>query len=119
MNKYNSIFIVVLVVVVAFTTFYLFSNQNKEQEILEYTNTIDRLQVINDSLKIKNKLLDISLQKLTVKADSLQALMQQKRNTIKQLKQIRYEKINAIKHYNNDKLYQFFSNINTNSTTAQ
>lgn len=74
-----------------------------------------KLEAANDSLKENNKILDANYAELKERADSFQHRISVVNQTIIQLKQQQHEKINSIDTLNNDELFSFFSNFNTES----
>jgi|GEM_PF-1185460 DnaJ-domain-containing protein 1 len=122
----NNCKVIVMLVIGAVLTGVYFFNENKEKTLRVYKEELMLLKAQNDTLLWKNKKLDKRHEGLKIKQDSLKALLVSKTKRINELKQLKYEKINAIEHYTNDELYLFFSKLaprgrefNTDSTRAE
>ena len=92
---------------------------NSSTDLNQYKAIIEQLKAQNDSLKNDNRLLDEKIKKSQLEADSLQQLVAVKIIRIRKLKNIRNEKIKTIDAFSNDKLYQFFAGINTDSSAVE
>ena len=116
MGNCKTILIVVIGVVLIGAYFFY---ENQDEKIRIYKEELNNLKVQNDTLLVKNKRLDESIELFKTKQDSVRELLTIKSKKIKQLKQTSHEKIKAIEHYTNDKLFRFFANVNTDSTRAE
>jgi uncharacterized protein YlxW (UPF0749 family) len=74
---------------------------------------LEQLQKENDSLKNRNVALDKEFKRLQKKADKLQQIVILASDSIKLLKQKKYEKVNRIDQFRNDELFDFFAGYKT------
>ena len=114
MEKYKTILTVIAILFLFCIGGVIFKKGINNQ--IEYSNEIEQLQKQNDSLEVSNQLLDVEIQSLQQRSDSLQIIVQNKQNAITKLKKVKHEKIKAIHHFSNDKLFRFFAEFNTDSS---
>lgn len=77
------------------------------------------IQQQNDSLQLANQTLEEQVYKLQKEANRFQQQAQQQREQIQQLKTQYYEKMQTILDFDNDELYQFFTNYQTSTSTNE
>ncbi len=117
MGKCNAILIIGAVLSLLGLGWWITERGNSNET--DYTQEIERLKEQNDSLLVSNQQLDQEIERLQAISDSLKQDVQQKRIAIKELKKVKHEKIKAIDNYSSDKLYRFFAEFETDSTTTQ
>jgi tetrahydromethanopterin S-methyltransferase subunit B len=94
------------------------NGENENSDLNYYKVAIELLEQQNDSLVNDNLLLDEKMKKIQLKADSLYQLVTIKSEAIKSLKKVKDEKVKAIDGYSTNKLFQFFTGINTDSSSV-
>jgi len=114
--KKNTIAIVVLclaAISLVYIAYNLFKSVDKERE---YETLIEQLQIKNDSLKLSNELLDTQIDIQRAIADSLAKEIQITNRVIRNLKNVRYERIRAIDSMGNNELLDFFAGFESTGT---
>lgn len=111
MRKFNPV--IALVVIVLLSGVYLFLLTSYEPDFSGYERQIENLRILNDSLILSNELLDNQVLKLKSESDSLLVLVQQDKQIIETLKRKKIEKVTAINSFDNNELFEFFSNLQT------
>lgn len=117
--KSNNIFISILVFVCFALYVKLELTPDCKESGKECSVINERLQAENDSLKQNNKILDEKYAGLKERTDSLQHRISNVNQTIVQLKNQQYEKVNAIDTLTNDELYGFFSKFEAESSPGE
>ena len=111
--KYLKMMIILITVIGGFLLLIFVIIPSEEKYNLTKQNS---LQKHNKLLLKDNEELDIKLDSLQYKVDSLSNLILQDKQTILNLNQKLNEKITTIHHFSDDELYVFFSKFKTDST---
>ena len=86
------------------------------QEELERSDTIEKLEQVNEKLAIENTNLDKEINELKKQADSLTGRIILSTRTIEKLQIELDEKINTIHNMSDMELYGYFARFKTDST---
>lgn len=116
--KKNTIVIIILFSIaiglcILIVEYHKYLRQLEEKEL---TDLIEQLQIKNDSLKLRNELLDTQINIQIAKADSLQKEVKSHNKIINKLKQIKNETIISIDSMDSSKLLEFFADFETQSS---
>jgi len=108
-NKNNIIGILFLIIIGLFIYNIITTNQIKT-DVEKYQTSIDSIQTKIDSVSIINKELDNQLAELDTNITEITQEIQFVDNNINIIKNNTNEKVDAVDHYDNDELNQFFTN---------
>lgn len=90
-----------------------------EDSVVDQIQKIEMEELKRENITIiqTNELLDSKVETLETITDSLAALIDIDDQIIENLKQRKYEKVNAIDDFTDDELYQYFARFSTKGTT--
>lgn len=80
-----------------------------------YEQTIKKLEQQNDSLLAINQSLQVQIADQLEKQEDIKEELKKRKKDLEQLKYRKSEKIRAIGNYDNDELYRFFAEFETDS----
>ena len=106
-SRERVIYILKILVLISIIIWFLFSN--KKDYVDDYNNKIKALEAKVDSLHSINNNLTYKIDTLNVQINSLDKEIVNQDNLIKNLRIKSNEKVRAVDNFNNDELYQFFT----------
>ena len=106
-SRERVIYILKILVLISIIIWFLFSN--KKDYVDDYNNKIKALEAKVDSLHSINNNLTYKIDTLNVQINSLDKEIVNKDNLIKNLIIKTNEKVKAVDNFNDDELYQFFT----------
>lgn len=106
-SRERVIYILKILVLISIIIWFLFSN--KKDYVDDYNNKIKALEAKVDSLHSINNNLTYKIDTLNVQINSLDKEIVNQDNLIKNLRIKTNEKVRAVDKFNDDELYQFFS----------
>ncbi len=106
-SRERVIYILKILVLISIIIWFLFSN--KKDYVDDYNNKIKALEAKVDSLHSINNNLTYKIDTLNVQINSLDKEIVNQDNLIKNLRIKTNEKVKAVDNFNDDELYQFFT----------
>tara|TARA_R100001126_G_scaffold76146_1_gene45139 strand:- start:49 stop:432 length:384 start_codon:yes stop_codon:yes gene_type:complete len=106
-SRERVIYILKILVLISIIIWLLFSN--KKDYVDDYNNKIKALEAKVDSLHSINNNLTYKIDTLNVQINSLDKEIVNQDNLIKNLRIKTNEKVKAVDNFNDDELYQFFT----------
>ena len=106
-SRERVIYVLKILVLISIVIWLLFNN--KENYVDDYNNKIEALEAKVDSLHSINDNLTYKIDTLNVQINSLDKEIVNQDNLIKNLRIKTNEKVKAVDNFNDDELYQFFT----------
>ena len=106
-SRERVIYILKILVLISIIIWFLFSN--KKDYVDDYNNKIKALEAKVDSLHSINNNLTYKIDTLNVQINSLDKEIVNQDNLIKNLRIKTNEKVKAVDNFNDEELYQFFT----------
>lgn len=103
-----------LMTIIGFS-WYLSSQEKSVNPNPNYEQTIKKLEQLNDSILTINQGLQEQIAEQLEKQEGIKKELKKRNKDLEQLKYRKSEKIKAIGNYDNDELYRFFAEFETDS----